>query len=310
MKLSIVTPAFNEAENLPLFLAELEPALASSGLEWEWIVVDDHSRDSTWTVLQELAAREPRLKGIRLARNAGSHKALLCGLERAQGDCAVVMASDLQDPVEVIPRLVEKWKDGAQVVWAVREGGEEAQSLRWSSRAYYWFMKAVIGFRDMPATGADFFLADRRVLDALQQHREINANVFSLLMWMGFRQAHLEYKKQDRRSGTSSWTFKRRLKLFIDSVTSFSYFPIRWMSLAGVLIAFGGFVYALILILNRAMGRPPEGWTALIVAILVMGGLQMVMMGVLGEYLWRALDEARSRPRFIVEDETASLKKG
>jgi len=300
--LSVVTPAYNEAENLPQLHSQLCATLDSMALDWEWIIVDDHSSDQTFAVISWLADQDSRIRGIRFARNFGAHQAITCGIRHAQGNSAVVLAADLQDPPETLPDLVDKWKAGAQVVWAVRaqREGEKASTVGFA-KAYYWLMRKVVGIKEMPATGADFFLIDRRVMDALGQFDEGNTSLLALVTWMGFRQTHITYDKQARLHGESGWSLEKKLKLVVDSVTSFTYLPIRLMSYLGIVVAVLGFVYAGFVILNALAGRPIEGWSSLMVIVLLIGGFQMVMMGVLGEYLWRALDEARRRPRYIIE---------
>ena len=192
-----------------------------------------------------------------------------------------------------------------QVVWAARgrREGESATTIGFS-RLYYWLMRNMVGVKEMPASGADFFLMDRKVVDAFNQFREANLSIFVLLTWMGFRQTTIAYDKKARLHGRSGWNLKKKLKLLVDSVVSFSYVPIRFMSYLGFAVAFSGFAYAGLVIFNALRGNPVEGWSSLIVVVLLVGGIQMVMMGVLGEYLWRALDEARRRPRYIVEGST------
>lgn len=304
MYLSIITPAYNEVKNLPVLHERFVAVLGGLDVQWEWIVVDDHSRDETWAVLQKLAGRESRLKAVRLARNSGAHTALACGLQHAGGNCAVVMAADLQDPPETLPALLEKWRAGAKIVWAVREGrvGESAATKRFSV-LYFWIMRRFVGISEMPATGADFFLLDRRVIDVLNVFKEANVSLMALLTWMGFKQDRISYVKQARQHGQSGWNMEKKLKMVVDSVTSFTYKPIRFMSYAGFLVALAGFFYALVVVVNALVGKPSPGWSSLMIVLLLVGGLQMLMMGVLGEYVWRALDEARNRPRFIVEDE-------
>ena len=304
MFLSIITPAFNEAQNILVLHERLSGVLSGLGAPWEWIVVDDHSPDETWAVLQELAAREPRLKAVRLARNSGAHTALACGLRHTRGNCAVMLAADLQDPPETLPALLEKWRAGAKIVWAVREGREgESAATKGFARLYYGIMRRFVGISEMPATGADFFLLDRRVIDVLNVFKESNVSLMALLTWMGFRQDRILYVKQARQHGQSGWNMEKKLKLVVDSVTSFTYKPIRFMSYAGFVVALAGFFYALVVVVNALVGKPSPGWSSLMIVLLLVGGLQMLMMGVLGEYVWRALDEARNRPRFIVEDE-------
>ena len=305
-KLSIVVPAYNEAANLPALYESLRKTLSALSMEWECIIVDDHSGDATFSVVSALAIQDPRIRGIRLARNHGSHLAITCGLHHAEGDCAVVLAADMQDPPEVIPRLLEQWRAGAQVVWAARakREGEKMSTLAFA-RVFYFLMRHLVGIRTMPATGADFVLIDRRVMDALKDFREANISIMALVTWMGFQQATVLYNKKPRFQGQSGWTLAKKIKLVVDSVTSFSSFPIRLMSVVGALVAMVGFVYAAFIIGMSIVSRVSvPGWSSLMVVVLVLGGVQMLMMGVLGEYLWRALDEARHRPQYLIEATT------
>ncbi len=300
--LSVVTPAYNEAQNLAILAERLIATLAATGLDWEWVVVDDHSTDDTFAILARLAAQHPRIRAVRFARNFGSHAAIACGLDEAKGDAVVMLAADLQDPPEVIEQLIAEWRKGAHVVWAVRAHREgEPRSTIWFSRLYYWLMRNVVGLKEIAETGADFFLLDRRVVDAAKGFQESHTSILGLLAWLGFRQVSVAYDKQARRHGRSGWTLEKRLKLVADSVTSFTYLPIRLMSYVGFLVALLGFLYAGIVVVNAIAGRPVQGWSSLMVVVLVIGGIQMLMMGVLGEYLWRALDEARRRPRYVIE---------
>lgn len=306
---SVVTPAYNEARNLPVLFERLSKVMKSMELEWEWVVVDDHSSDDTFRMLSELSREHLQIRGFRLARNFGSHCAIACGMQRANGDCVVLMAADLQDPPETLPDLIREWQSGNQVIWAVRirREGEKARTLGFS-RLYYWIMRHVVGMHEMPATGADFCLMDRRVVNALGQFSETNASVFALITWMGFRQKAIPYVKQARLHGSSGWNLDKKLKLVVDSVTSFTYVPIRLMSYLGFLLALIGFFYAAFVVFNALHGHPPQGWTSLMVVVLVIGGIQMLMMGVLGEYVWRALDESRRRPKYLIEATTESAE--
>ena len=308
--LSVVTPAYNESKNLPLLYERLQQVMRDVALDWEWIVVDDHSADNSFSAMADTAACDPRVRVMRLARNSGAHAAIICGLHHANGDCAVVMAADLQDPPETIPELLKEWQKGAHVVWAVRAAreGESSRTVGFA-RLYYWIMRHVVGMKEMPATGADFFLADRRVLEALRQFNENNVSILALLTWMGFNQTSIVYDKQARQHGKSGWNLGKKIKLVIDSVASFSYLPIRIMSVIGFVFAVSGFLYALVVVGNALIGRPIEGWSSLMVVLLVIGGFQFLMLGVLGEYLWRALDEARRRPSYIVEASSREVQK-
>lgn len=300
--LSIVTPAYKEADNLPLLYKSICKVLDAMHQEWEWIVVDDHSSDETFGVIQQIFKRDSRVRGIRLSRNSGSHIAISCGLHNASGNCVIIMAADLQDPPEALPELLLRWQDSTQVVWAVRRQREgEKTSTIGFARLYYFIMRYLVGIREMPATGADFFLLDRQVVDAFCQFSESNISIFALITWMGFRQATITYDKRPRLHGHSSWSIGKKIKLVIDSVVSFSYLPIRLMSFLGFFVALLGFLYACLAIFNAIRGLPSTGWASLMTAILILGGIQMLMMGMLGEYLWRTLGEARHRPTYFIE---------
>jgi dolichol-phosphate mannosyltransferase len=301
---SIVTPAYNEAQNLPELYKRLSRAMDAIAWSWEWIVVDDHSQDETFAVISALAQHDPRVRGLRFARNSGSHAAIACGLHHTRGDCATVLAADLQDPPEVMRELLERWRGGAQVVWVVRAKREgESRRRVITSRLYYLLMQRILG-DVIPTTGADFVLLDRRVVEAFCQFRESNTSILALITWMGFRQESIVYDKHARLHGCSGWSLKKKLKLVVDSVTSFSYFPVRAMSYTGFIVALLGFGYTAVVLVNALIGQPVHGWSSLMIVVLVVGGIQMIMMGVLGEYLWRALDESRRRPRYLIEDVT------
>jgi polyisoprenyl-phosphate glycosyltransferase len=305
--ISVITAAYKEALNLPVLYQRLAEVLDQ--FAWEWIIVDDHSPDATFDVIRKIAASDGRVHGMRLSRNSGSHIALTCGVNAAQGECCVLLAADLQDPPETLPLLLEKWRAGVQVVWAVRAQREgEARSTVLFSRLFYWVMRKVVGLDQMPATGADFFLLDRKVARAFCEFRESNISMMALITWMGFRQDQIQYVKQARLHGSSGWSARKKVKLMVDSVTSFSYAPIRLMSFGGILLAFLGFVYAMLVVANAFSGQPVSGWSSLMVLVLLLGGFQILLMGVLGEYIWRTLDETRRRPRFLIEDATPPLE--
>jgi len=305
--ISLITPAFNESANLPLLYNSLVPYLDSLGMEWEWIIVDDHSSDNTFTVAEELAVKDSRVRGIRLARNVGSHAAIGYGVRQAKGECAVVMAADLQDPPEILRELVDTWNEGNHVVWAARRGrpGEKLNTIVFS-RVYFFLMRNLIGIKEMPATGSDYFLIDRLVMEGFRMFNETNMNITALLSWMGFRQKTIFYDKREREHGKSGWNLAKKIKIIVDSVTSFSYLPIRIMTVLGIVTSLLGFVYAAVVFFQALVDETPVGWASIMVVVLIVGGVLMLMMGILGEYIWRALDEARRRPQFLVENDTSS----
>ena len=301
--LSIITPAFNEEDNLPVLFQRLSQVLDPLHLLWEWIIVDDHSDDNTFSCITKISSLKKHIKGIRFSKNSGSHTALACGLHQASGNCAVVIAADLQDPPELIPDFIQQWKKGAHIIWGTRRmrPGDPIQTIGFS-RIYFYLMRRFVGLQDMPPTGSDFFLLDRQVVKAFCQFAETNVSTMGLLTWLGFEQSFLPYDKNERLHGTSGWNFEKKIKIIVDSITAFTYKPIRIMSYMGFCTALSGFCCACIVFFKALfIGTPVLGYPSLMVAILVIGGMQMLMLGLLGEYLWRALDEARRRPRYIME---------
>jgi dolichol-phosphate mannosyltransferase len=301
--ISIVTPAFNEAQNLQSLHGRIVETMRRLAVEWEWIVVDDHSRDDTFGVLQRISVSDVRVRGVRLARNSGSHVAIACGMQLAGGDAIVMMAADLQDPPETIGAMLDRWSRGAHVVWAVRRSRPGDRSHAGFAAIYYWIVRKIVGLRDMPATGADFFLADRRVVDAFRAFPERTTSVFNQLTWMGFRQEYVEYDKQPRAAGASGWTLSRKIRLVVDSVTAFSNAPLRWCAYLGASML----TVALVLTVIGLRLLPELGGGLLLVLAVLFGlsGTQMLALAVVGEYVWSALAEARRRPQFVIEAATS-----
>jgi|SRR5688572_867164 polyisoprenyl-phosphate glycosyltransferase len=304
--LTLLTPAFNESENLPALHARLAAAMERLGVDWEWIVVDDHSRDGTIDVVERLTWTDRRVRGVRLSRNSGAHVAIACGLHQARGQAAVMMAADLQDPPETIEAMLAEWRKGAQIVWASRRVRPGDPVHAGFAALYYWIMRQVVGMKEMPARGADFFLIDRAAIDAFNRCDERNVSVLALVTWLGFRQAYVEYEKQPRAAGRSGWTLSRKVALVVDSVTGFTALPMRLCGLAGAaLLTFGllAAVYGLV-VLDGGPVVAVVGW------LTALAGAQLVALGVMGEYLWRALDAARRRPAYLVEREVGIRSTG
>lgn len=304
--LTLLTPAFNESENLPALHARLAAAMERLGVDWEWIVVDDHSGDGTIDVVERLTWTDRRIRGVRLSRNSGAHLAIACGLHQARGQAAVMMAADLQDPPETIEAMLAEWRKGAQIVWASRRERPGDPVHAGFAALYYWIMRQVVGMKEMPARGADFFLMDRAAIDAFNRCDERNVSVLALVTWLGFRQAYVEYEKQPRAAGRSGWTLSRKVALVVDSVTGFTALPMRLCGLAGAgLLTFGLLtaVYGLV-VLDGGPVVAVVGW------LTALAGAQLVALGVMGEYLWRALDAARRRPAYFVEREVGIRSTG
>lgn len=304
--LSVVIPCFNEADNIPVLvdrLLAMRQGLANL-TDVEFIFVDDHSSDETPVMLRELAARFEFVKYLRLARNSGSHIAIIAGMAHSKGDAAVFLAADLQDPPELIASMFAKWKEGYDVVWAVRQArlGVSKTSLFFSNM-FYFLLNRMTAMK-FPSMGADYALIDKRVVRGLVDSAGSKPSLIALIVWLGFKQVELLYVKEERKFGKSKWTLSMKLNAFADAFVGFSYLPMRFMSLVGFVAAFCGFLYALFVVVMRfVIGHPIEGWASLMVVTLIIGGLQMLMLGVLGEYLWRNLEESRKRPLFFIEDQ-------
>jgi dolichol-phosphate mannosyltransferase len=309
--ISFVLPAYNEETNIEKMVQRL--GVVANTLapdEVEIIFVDDHSADRTADVLRQICGEHSNVRFARLARRSGSHVAILCGLGMARGDCAIVLASDGQDPPELAPAMIAKWRGDNEVVWCARKGYKHTLLNRLCSGIFYWIMRRLA--RVSPESqNADMILLDRKVITALSRVYERNMYLWGLIDWFGFKQTVLDYDKAPRRSGKSGWTFATKIKVAIDSVIAFSYAPIRFISLVGVLISSMSFFLAMIYFVNHVTGGlllgayEVPGWASIVCAIFFLSGLQMLMLGVLGEYLWRTFDQVRGRPLYMVEEEFA-----
>jgi glycosyltransferase involved in cell wall biosynthesis len=298
--ISVLVPVYNEEANLQTLYHRLDKMVEHLKYAFEFIFIDDCSTDRSFPLLKEIASRDPRIKIIRFSRNFGSHAACMAGLMDSKGDACAFISADMQEPPELINQMVTEWEKGYEIVMGVREGGENRPGLLQKT---YYFMARKLALKNMPERGTDVFLIDRKVVDAITHFNEKNTSIVGLLLWSGFNQAFIPYKRELRQKGVSKWTWGKKTKLFIDTFVSFSYFPIRLMSVAGMTVAFIGFLYAAVVIFNRLFfARPIEGWASLMVVFLVVSGIQMLMLGVLGEYLWRSFDESRNRPPFIISE--------
>ncbi len=298
--ISIIIPIFNEEDNLPILYQRLNKITENSKHNFEFIFVDDCSIDQSFPILREGSLKDPRVKVIQFSRNFGSHAGCLAGLINSKGDACAFISADMQDPPELIIKLIEKWENGHEIVMGVREGEEFPAGF--FSHLYYRLVRR-FALKNMPESGTDVFLIDRKVVNAIINIKEKNTSIFGLLLWSGFNQTFIPYKKEDRKKGISKWTFGKKMKLFIDTFVSFSYLPIRLISLIGITVALTGFVYAVVVVANRLfLSKAIEGWTSLMVVLLLVSGVQLLMLGILGEYLWRSFDESRKRPPFIIKN--------
>jgi polyisoprenyl-phosphate glycosyltransferase len=302
--ISVVMPAYNEGGNVSA-MHEALSVIASDcpSFDWEFVFVDDGSTDDTFELLEQANSIDSRVKVIRLSRNYGSHIGAAAGLRFASGNAALIMAADLQDHPREIPRLVEKWREGFDVVWAIRSQRSDDKLDIFLSHAFAALIRQV-ALPNYPKAGTvGFCLIDRKVIDSLNRFPERNRMIFGLILYSGFRQTYLTYERQERHSGHSKWRFRSKVKLTLDTVLSFSAMPLRVAALSGIIAAVVGLCFASYLAIDRLVEHESTvpGWTSIIVIALILSGLQLTILGMLGEYLWRALDDARQRPIFLVQ---------
>lgn len=300
--ISVVVPVFNESAGIRAFHERTSKALAVlPGAAYELIYIDDGSADDSWAQLAGFAAGDPQVRVVKLSRNFGHQIAITAGLDRARGDCAVVIDADLQDPPEVIARMVEKWRSGFDVVYGVRSKrrGEGALKLLTAS-AFYRVLDRITGI-SIPLDAGDFRLMSRRALDQLNQLREKDRFVRGLVSWIGFPQAGVEYERDERLAGETKYPLRKMLKFAFDGITAFSTAPLKLASWLGYATSLLAFLYLASVFVQRAMGATVEGWATIMVALLFLGGVQLICLGIMGEYVGRVFNELKPRPIYIVE---------
>ena len=298
-----VVPVFNEEENLEGLYDRLAPVLDAAFDDWEILFVDDGSTDRSASVIRRLRERDSRVCAIRLAKNVGSHLALAAGLDHATGDVTVILAADLQDPPEVIPDFVARWREGYEIVWGARESRDDPPVRAFLSRLFYTVIRRT-ALPNIPAQGTgSFCLLDRAAVDAVRRARERNRFTLGLVSWLGFAQTRVPYKRAGRQAGRSKWSLRARVKLAVDIFVSFSYLPIRVISYFGMLVSVFAFAFLVYVVIDWVVaGTTLRGWPSIMVAILFFGGVQLVTLGILGEYVWRIAEEARGRPLYVVRE--------
>ena len=282
---------------------DMKEKILSSFEDYEIVMVDDGSKDSSWQVMQDIQALDPsHVKLIHLSRNFGEHAAILAGLNECTRDCAVTKQADLQEDSELILEMYHSWQKGNKVVLAVREERDEGKLYQFFANLYYKLMQKLVN-PAMPKGGFDCYLLDRQVIEVLKMFDEKNSALTLQILWVGFKSDKIYFHRKARTVGESRWTLSKKIKLIIDSLMSFSYSPIRFMSILGVfffIIAIVGIIACICEVLF--FGTRSVGWASLMSVILLTSGLIMLMLGILGEYIWRALDASRNRPPYLIEE--------
>jgi polyisoprenyl-phosphate glycosyltransferase len=301
--IAIVVPVFNERENLRLFYDAVSDVIGlMPEYDWELMFVDDGSRDGSFEAVRTLRDRDNRVQALRFPRNFGSHIAIAAGMDHCRGDAAIVMAADLQDPPALIREFVRCWREGYDVVWGARTGRDDNALRSWGMSMFYRLVRRFAIPTYPPGGTGSFCLISRPVIDVFRQCQEHNRLTFGLVAWSGFRETSVPYHRPQRLIGSSSWTLRKMFKAAIDTFISFSSLPIRAISTLGLLVSALSFVFGVYVFVNQIFfGTRVQGWTSVMLTVLVLGGVQLLMIGVLGEYLQRILDEARGRPLYILE---------
>lgn len=296
--LSVVAPVLDEEDTLAAFYERTCSALA--GLDFELVLVDDGSRDRTPEILERLADGDPRVHVVHLSRNFGYQAAVTAGLDHARGDAVVTIDADLQDPPEMIPQLVEAWQRGSDVVYAARQGrpGEtwlKLATARWFSRLF-----ARVARLELSADVGDFRLLDRRAVDALRRMPERNRFLRGMTVWVGYTQTSIPYTRDRRYAGGTKYRFRTLLRISLDALSSFSSLPLQVATLLGFAVSFLAFLAIPYVIVNKALGFYVEGVSTLLFAVLLLGGIQLITLGIIGEYIGRVYEEVKHRPLYLV----------
>ncbi len=303
-ELTVVIPAFNEEANLRPMFERLVAALENEVDGLEIIFVDDGSSDGTWSGISDLAASDDRVRGVRFARNFGHQAAVTAGVDVARGRAVVLIDADLQDPPEIIPEMISKWRDGFEVVFAQRESREGETLFKKATAALFYRLLHRVTEVDIPVDTGDFRLMGPRALEAFRALPERNRFIRGLVSWIGFPQTAVRYRREARHAGDTKYPFRKMLRFALDALTSFSFLPLRVATFLGFAASAFSFLYILVVLVLKAVGISWLGYTSLMASILFLGGIQLIMIGVLGEYIARIFDEVKRRPLYLVGNST------
>lgn len=301
--ITILTPAYNEEDVLPLLQERLAKLMDEhTAYDFEVLVVNDGSKDGTLSLLQNFHQKDARFNYLNLSRNFGKETAMIAGLDYCKGDAVIILDADLQDPPELIPEMLKYWEEGFDDVYAKRRSRKgESWLKKFTSKLYYRLLQKTTRIDIQKDTG-DFRLLDRRCVEALRSMRESQRYTKGLFSWIGYNKKAIEYDRDPRAAGRTKWNYRRLFNLSIDGFTSFTTAPLRWSALIGILISLCGFLYMLIIIFNTLFyGIDSPGYASTMVVILFLGGIQLIFLGVIGEYLGRTFSEAKGRPLYFID---------
>jgi glycosyltransferase involved in cell wall biosynthesis len=302
--ISVVVPVYNEELIVAEAYKRLKAVMEAGGEAYEIIFVDDGSRDNTAALLEEICSRDRAIKLIAFSRNFGHQIAITAGMDYSSGDAVVVIDGDLQDPPEVIPAMIEKWREGYEVVYGRRvERKGDGMSKKLTAAIFYRFLRKMTDV-DIPVDAGDFRLIDRKVCDALKQINERNRYIRGIISWLGFKQTGVEFRRDKRYAGQTKYPLKKMMRFAFDAITSFSYKPLKLASYAGILVSFCSFLYLIVVVLQRLFipGSTIQGWASTMAVNLFFNGIMLIILGIIGEYVGRIYDEAKGRPLYIIRD--------
>ena len=303
-KISILIPCFNEEQSLPLLYPELVKLMDSlPDYEWEVLFVNDGSLDGTLDLLRQYSKQDSRINYVSLSRNFGKEAAMLAGFDYVTGDCMVIIDADLQDPPELIPEMVKWWEQGYEDVYAKRKSrGRESWLRKRLSMLFYRMLQSSSRFDVLQNVG-DFRLLDRRCINALKRMRESERYTKGMFSWIGFKKKEIEFDRGNRQAGKSAWSYRQLFSLAIDGITSFSSLPLRISTIAGFFISLLAFIYMMVVFIRALIwGNPVQGYPSLLVIILFLGGIQLLSLGIIGEYIGRIYNETKNRPDYIIDE--------
>ncbi len=296
--LSVVAPVYNEEATIEEFYGRVRAAL--EGIEFELVLVDDGSSDSSPTILDRLAESDPRVRVVFLSRNFGHQTALTAGLDHARGQAVVMLDADLQDPPELIPRMLDHWRTGCDVVYAVREQREGESRFKLATARWFYKLFDKLAQVDLEHNSGDFRLLDRQALDALLSMRERNRFLRGMTVWVGYTQAAVPYRRDPRYAGETKYTISKMLKFSLDAISSFSHRPLQLATLFGFVVSTVAFIAIPVVVILRVLGSYLPGFSSITIAILLLGGIQLIAIGIIGEYVGRIYDEVKGRPLYLV----------
>lgn len=306
-QIAIITPLLNEEKNIKIFYEVMSRAVEGINCKFSFLFVDDGSTDNSWKEIESLAKDKDNVSAVKLARNFGSHTALLAGinssLKNSKNVAMVLTTIDLQNPPELVKEMVAKLQRDTRVVWGVRANREDKGLGSVFSGIYHHLVKKY-ALKNMPEGGVDFCLIDRKVAQDVVSSEEKNTSLFGLILWLGYHQEFIPYVRKMIPGRVSRWSLHKKIKLVIDTFVSFSYAPIWLVTYLGFSISFVGFLYGILIIYRRVIHDIQiEGWSSLMLLMLLLFGINFIMLGILAEYLWRTLDSARKRPTYLVDKE-------